>query len=71
MPVTALLNLVGGMTSDETLTVTASDGYSMVYTYNQIVNGQDFTTYDPVTGSEKSPTQPMKLVLTYYNQGQL
>ena len=69
VPITTLLNLVGGMTSDETLTVTASDGYSMVYTYNQVANAQDFTTYDPITGSEKSPTQPMKVVATYLING--
>ena len=68
VPILTICNLVGGITSDQTLTVTASDGYSMVYTYNQ-VNGQDFTTYDSVTGSEKQPTQPMKMVVTYYING--
>ncbi len=38
-------------------------------TYNQIVNGQGFTTYDPVTGSEVASTQPVKLVLNYYLDG--
>ena len=62
VPILTLCNLVGGITSDQTLTVTASDGYSMVYTYNQ-VNGEDFTTYDAVTGSEAASTQPMKMVV--------
>jgi hypothetical protein len=62
--VLSLCDLVGGMPSDATLTVTASDGYSMVYTYNQ-VNGNGFTTYDPVTGSEKAATQPLTLVVNY------
>ena len=69
VPVTELLNLVGGITSDETLTVTGSDGYSMVYTYNQTVNAQGFTTYDPLTGSEESPTKPLTLVLAYEMNG--
>ena len=69
VPVTELLNLVGGITSDETLTVTGSDGYSMVYTYNQTANGQGFTTYDPLTGSEESPTKPLTLVLSYEMNG--
>ena len=69
VPVTELLSLVGGITSDETLTVTGSDGYSMVYTYNQTVNAQGFTTYDPLTGSEESPTKPLTLVLAYYENG--
>lgn len=62
--VLSLCDLVGGMPSDATLTVTASDGYSMVYTYDQ-VNGQGFTTYDQTTGSEKAATQPLTLVVNY------
>ncbi len=68
VPVLTLCDLVGGMTSDQTLTVTASDGYSMVYTYDQ-VNGQGYTTYDPVTGSEATATQPMKMVVNYFING--
>jgi DMSO/TMAO reductase YedYZ molybdopterin-dependent catalytic subunit len=68
VPVLTLLNLVGGISSDQTLTVTASDGYSMVYTYSQ-VQGRDFTTYDPVTGSEKAPTQNMTLCVNYFCNG--
>jgi len=67
--VTDLLNLVGGMTSDQTLTVTASDGYTMDFTYEQVINGQDFPTYDPETGSEVASTQPMQLVVIYYLNG--
>jgi hypothetical protein len=68
VPILTLCDLVGGITSDQTLTVTASDGYSMVYTYSQ-VNGEDFTTYDPVTGSEATATQQMKMVATYFKDG--
>lgn len=68
VPILTLCDLVGGITSDQTLTVTASDGYSMVYTYSQ-VNGEDFTTYDHVTGSEATSTQPMKMVATYLKDG--
>jgi len=68
IPVLTLLDLVGGITSDQTLTVTASDGYSMVYTYNQAY-GQGFTTYDPVTGSEKAATQSMTLCVNYFVNG--
>ncbi len=68
VPVLTLCNLVGGLTNDQTVTVTASDGYTMVYTYDQ-VNGQDLTTYDPSTGSEKASTQPMKMVAIYFREG--
>ena len=66
--VLTLLNLVGGITSQQTLTVNASDGYSMVYTYDQ-VNGNGFTTYDPVTGSEVNATQPLTLCVNYFENG--
>ena len=63
--VTDLIELVGGMTDGQTLTATAKDGYYNTYNYKQVVLGEDFTTYDS-SGDEKSATQPLKLVLTYY-----
>lgn len=69
VPILTLCDLVGGITNEHTLTVTASDGYSMVYTYNQ-VNGEGYITYDPTTGSERAPTQPMKMVATYFKDGE-
>jgi hypothetical protein len=63
-----LLALVGGMNSSCALNVTASDGYNMVLTYDQ-VQGFNFTTYDPVTGAEVSNTQPFTLALAYYENG--
>jgi hypothetical protein len=67
--VTDLLDLVGGIQSDQTLTATAQDGYTMTYSYNQVTNGADFTTYDPTTRSETAATQPLKMVLTYSIDG--
>jgi len=63
-----LLALVGGMNSSCALNVTASDGYNMVLTYDQ-VQGWNFTTYSPVTGAEVSNTQPFTLALAYYENG--
>ena len=34
------------MSAGQTLTVTAQDAYTNTYNYNQVVNGQDFNTYD-------------------------
>ncbi len=68
VPVTTLLELVGGITNGETVTATASDGYTMTYSYDAVVNGQGFTTYD-TSGSEKAATQPLKLTLTYSIDG--
>lgn len=63
-----LLAMVGGMNSDYSLLVSASDGYSMVYTYNQ-VQGENFTAYNPATGDEQPATEPFTVVLAYYMDG--
>ena len=63
-----LVALVGGMRIDETLTVTSKDGYSNTYTYNQVINGQDFKTYS-ADGNLTTATQPLKLVLIYSRNG--
>jgi hypothetical protein len=68
VPVLTLCDLVGGVSPENTLTISASDGYSMVYTYNQM-HGQDFTMFDPVTGDERQPTQPVTLTLCYNLNG--
>jgi hypothetical protein len=68
VPVLTLVNLVGGIKTGETLTATASDNYTMTYTYDAVVNGQGFTTYD-TSGSQKDAAQQLKLVLTYYYEG--
>jgi hypothetical protein len=63
-----LCDLVAGITDTCSLRVTADDGYSMVYTYNQVV-GQDFVTFDPATGDEANHTQPLTTVLVYHKDG--
>jgi hypothetical protein len=63
-----LCDLVGGINKNNSLRITASDGYSMVYTYAQI-NG-DFLTFDPVTGNEVNHTQPLAPMLAYFKNGQ-
>jgi hypothetical protein len=60
-----LCDLVGGINSTCSLQVTANDGYSMVYTYNQ-VQGENFTCYSPATGDEVQPNQPLTMMLAYY-----
>jgi hypothetical protein len=60
-----LCNLVGGIFENCSLRVTASDGYSMVFTYDQVM-GQDFITFDPATGDEVNHTQPLTTILAYY-----
>jgi hypothetical protein len=68
VPISELLALVGGMNSNCSLKVSASDGYSMVYTYNQ-VQGKNFTCYSPATGDEVQSNQPFTMILAYYFNG--
>jgi hypothetical protein len=51
------------------LTLTAEDGYSMTFSYDQVVNG-DFTAYDPATGKELAEHDPLTAVIAYSRDGQ-
>ena len=54
--ITYLTDLVGGITPSESVKMTASDGYSMTYTYEQMIG--EIATYEGTTG-------PMTMVLAY------
>ena len=58
--ITYLTDLVGGIAPSESVKVTASDGYSMTYTYDQIM--ADLETYNGTTG-------PITMVLAYEENG--
>jgi DMSO/TMAO reductase YedYZ molybdopterin-dependent catalytic subunit len=60
-----LCMLVGGVAPDDVVSVSATDGYSMVFDYEQL-NG-DIETYDPVTLHEV-PHEKL-IVLLIYEQG--
>lgn len=66
VPLDELCNLVGGINASNTLWVSASDGYMMVFTYDQ-VNG-DFITYDPATMREV-PHGDLTMILMYEQDG--
>ena len=66
VPILTLLNLVGGITSGENVTVTGSDGYQVTFTYQQ-VRGQGINTFDPTTGATVQPTQPLTVIVAYYS----
>ncbi len=68
VPILTLLNLVGGITTGENVTVTASDGYQTTFTYQQ-VQGQGLNTYDPMTRAAVQPSQPLTVVVAYYCNG--
>jgi hypothetical protein len=61
-------SLVGGITEACSLRITADDGYSMVFTYDQVM-GQDFVAFDPATGDEANRTQTLTTVLVYHKDG--
>ena len=66
VPVEDLCALVGGINDSNTLWVSASDGYMMVFTYDQVKG--DFITYEPATLKEMSHS-PLKMILMYEQDG--
>ena len=62
-----VVNAAGGassaLTADQSVKVTASDGFSKTLTYDQIVNG-NVTTYD-ATGAAVTPTSKPVIALVY------
>jgi hypothetical protein len=65
--VSALCNLVGGVTSSNTIKVTASDGYVTTYTYGQL-SGQGIATYDSA-GNPVNATKPLTMIVAYTLNG--
>ena len=57
-----LCDLVGGIGAEDAVKVSAPDGYSMVFSYDQVQG--DFITHDPATMSEV-PHGELKLILMY------
>jgi hypothetical protein len=49
--------------------VTAEDGYSMSFSYDQVMNGA-FTAYDPATGNEMTTHDPLTAIIAYEHNGQ-
>jgi hypothetical protein len=64
VPLTTLCSLVGGITANNSLRITATDGYMMTFSYGQ-VNG-DFITFDNKTGQQVPHNQPLTPILAYY-----
>jgi DMSO/TMAO reductase YedYZ molybdopterin-dependent catalytic subunit len=49
--------------------VTAEDGYSMTFSYDQVMNGT-FTAYDPAIGNEMTTHDPLTAIIAYEHNGQ-
>jgi DMSO/TMAO reductase YedYZ molybdopterin-dependent catalytic subunit len=65
-----LVTAFGG-TFDSTMgvTLTAQDGYSMTYSYSQLMEG-DFIAYDPALGNELVEHDPLTAILAYERNGE-
>jgi len=66
---TDILNEVGGITSNNAIRISAKDGYSMTFSYNQVVKGTEFPTYDSTTGKEVTPASTLILFIAYEKDG--
>jgi hypothetical protein len=66
-----LCEMVGGMPNNSFVRLTAADTYTKEYTYEQIMSGTGFATYDPVTNNETQATQPLTPILAYAFNGNL
>ena len=52
------------------VTISAEDGYSMTFSYDQVMNGS-FTAYDPALGNEMTTHDPLTAIIAYEHNGQL
>jgi hypothetical protein len=67
--VPTLLATVGGLPSGHSLRVTASDGYTMTFSYGQVEHG-DFTMFDPSTGDEITHISgSLQMIVAYSKNG--
>ena len=69
IPVEDLCSLVGGLTEENSVQITAKDGYGMTFSYDQIVDG-DYDTYDPSTGENKPYDGNLTTVVAYLEEGE-
>ena len=51
------------------VTITAEDGYSMTFSYDQVMNG-NFVAFDPATGNELPTHDPLTAMIAYEHNGQ-
>jgi DMSO/TMAO reductase YedYZ molybdopterin-dependent catalytic subunit len=65
----SLVDMVGGMPSNSFIRLTAADTYTKDFTYEQIMSGTGYATFDPVTNNETEATQPITAILAYAVDG--
>ncbi|PKO11892.1 MAG: hypothetical protein CVU39_26865 [Chloroflexi bacterium HGW-Chloroflexi-10] len=65
-----LTDLVGGIDETMGINLVAEDGYSISFSYDQIMNGT-FIAYDPATGDELKDAPALQPLLAFEIDGQL
>ncbi|MCX6363009.1 MAG: molybdopterin-dependent oxidoreductase [Actinobacteria bacterium] len=68
VPLSALADLVGGISEANGVTLVAKDGYGMTFSYAQIMD-HAFTAYDPATGAEQTPSKDLTVIVAYAREG--
>jgi len=63
-----VLALAGGTDAAHDVVVTATDGYRMTYSYEQVAAG-DFIAFDPVRGDTLAVHEPLVLLLAWEHEG--
>lgn len=63
IPLSEVLNISGEISDENSIRITAADGYAMVFTWEEL-NG-DFLTFDPATGNEVEAGKELIPVLAY------
>jgi hypothetical protein len=64
VPISALCDLVGGLSENDSVLVIAQDGYSAILTPAQL--GGEFEAFDPNTGYPVPQTQPLTPIIAFY-----
>ncbi|MCW4022571.1 MAG: hypothetical protein NWF02_05380 [Candidatus Bathyarchaeota archaeon] len=67
----SLVEMVGGMPNNSFIRLTAADTYTKDFSYEQIMSGTGYATFDPVTNTETAATQPITAMLAYAMDGNL
>ncbi len=64
-----IAEILGGLGENNGIEITASDGYSMTLSYEQVMNGT-FVAFDPATGEELKTPVELTAILAYEREGE-
>jgi hypothetical protein len=65
-----VLKTVGGITANDAVKISAKDGYSMILSYQQVMNGTEFPIYNATTGKEEPAAGNVVVFIAYEQDGQ-